>query len=670
MSLLEATLTISNNTGCTLTQTSSSADQGGFDGDGPASSIAPGGSSTFKVQQSNHAGHGPQGTAAYTMDSGNATYPVNFTWDYSSGNSHEYSYTVSGPDGYSWSSSSGSGSSSGMSVTYPVSYTPHALNDWDMVLALSQGLINSTLSASFGHKTSFKAPTDPSMDTSGTTWLGLDVARMDTPKINILQGGGTSVELWLWFTSATLYYQDGGIRKSLPMSSVQVVLTVNLASAATTDAESFAALDPATRAQLQGLADQRFTVWSIYLDLRNPKLTTGMRVLDSKGNPLSWSTAETSTLAQALSTWGAHTPPPPLAALAKPTSSTPPSAPLLAPTDFQYGTTWCSETDPSTGKSSTDASTLNVMTMTRSRKEPTVSSRASFSAPVAGDSTSGRIMIANDAFDGCYLASDLMPQLFNALVAGLDSVKQDEAVLVSSSYASTTDPLVAMSSLVKTELSAALSALGSPTNTYVFEAVRDNSNLNGGLGAKTVLNNAVDSYCYLETTLVCVLGIVESAAGIVLKGQGQVQQYGSTKQYPFGTNIFSGISISDAEARYQQLFDVTVTIGPANSGGGLVIDASLVPGAFTTLEEDAGFLESYADFMNAHILGDTSSPTTALASQISGVATSVTTALNQSVPGALDVISTVVVLPGGPNIYYSNASSQSGQVAMTVKYQS
>ena len=114
--------------------------------------------------------------------------------------------------------------------------------------------------------------------------------------------------------------------------------------------------------------------------------------------------------------------------------------------------------------------------------------------------------------------------------------------------------------------------------------------------------------------------------------------------------------------------DSATPITPANSGGGLVAQTSVVAGEFTTVKEDSGFLQSMTNFFNNLFLGDDHTPTDHLAGQISSIASAVTDALRSAAPRNLDVTSTVVVLPGGENIAYSAIDSTGGDTRMSVSY--
>jgi hypothetical protein len=156
---------------------------------------------------------------------------------------------------------------------------------------------------------------------------------------------------------------------------------------------------------------------------------------------------------------------------------------------------------------------------------------------------------------------------------------------------------------------------------------------------------------------------------VVITGTGTVDQYGHIQRFPFGTDTDAG-SLDIAEAEYQQAFTVNITITPANKGGGLVVQATVVSGDFTTVKEDAGFLQSMTNFFNSLLLGDDTTPTDHLAHQIDDIASTVANALQSTAPRNLDVTSTVVVLPGGANIAYSNIDSTGGDTRMTVTYYS
>ncbi|MCK6523900.1 hypothetical protein L6R49_21030 [Myxococcota bacterium] len=676
MSSRDANCTIYNDSPLTMTLASGSYEgesnpyvKDGQINSGPPSSISSKSTGTLNVGKTSNASlSGPEGWVYYQMNNGPETLLVKLTWNHPDDDNPSI-YTVAPQDsritGYTSPSNPGGHD---QTIQYHVNYTPTPPNDWDMVLGVSQSTINAGLKSRFGHKTSFQAPTVAGAPTDNSTWLGLDVKKMDMPKVQILSGGGTNVELWLWFTTATLYYTSNGQRSSMALSNVQAVLTVNLASAQAVDDAAFALLDPATQAQLDGLKDSRFSIWGIYLDLRNPNLTTGMRLLDSAGKPLTWTSDQLNTFKQALTTWATTSPPAPLIGLGKPPA---PTTPALAPTSFEYNTTYYSTNE--------DGSTLNVFCMTSGRARPVPSSRYTMTAPVGGasyvDSSTNlttfpsMVYLSQRAISDGYVEAELLPQLMQALVDSLDSVASDESVLSSGwtgrghSSTAATDPFMAMI------INSYASALASAGYTWVVTAGRDNSNLNYGKGSKSVNNNALDDYCYLRTTTTVMLKYVESSAGVVLTGTGTVDQYGHIQRFPFGPDTDAG-SLNIAEAEYQQAFTINITITPANKGGGLVVTTAVVAGEFTVVKEDAGFLQSMTNFFNNLLFGDDTTPTDHLAHQITDIATTVANALQSTAPRNLDVTSTVVVLPGGANIAYSGINSTGGDTRMTVTYYS
>ena len=371
MSSRDANCTIHNNTPLTMSLAS-----GSFEGEdnpyvkdgqinaGPPSSISANSTGTLNVGKTSNASlSGPEGWVYYQLNNGPETLLVKLYWNHPDDDSASVYDVVPMDSRIDGSTSPSSPSGKDQTISYYVNYTPTPPNDWDMVLGMSQGMINAGLKTMFGHKTTFQAPTVAGAPTDNSTWLGLDVKKMDMPKVKILSGGGSTVELWLWFNTATLYYSTGGQRSSMALSNVQAVLTVNLKSAQAVDDAAVALMDPTTQAQIDGLKDSRFTVWSIYLDLRNPSLMTSLRLLDSNGNPLTWTTDQLTTFKQALTTWVNSNPPAPLIGLGKPPTVT---TPALAPTSFEYNTTYYAASE--------DASTLNVFCMTSGRASPVASS--------------------------------------------------------------------------------------------------------------------------------------------------------------------------------------------------------------------------------------------------------------------------------------------------------
>ncbi|HMV68770.1 MAG TPA: hypothetical protein PKA64_18100 [Myxococcota bacterium] len=431
MSSRDATITIRNRTGCTMEKYPSS--YGGEDNpyvkdgqitSGPPSTIGDQQNGTLKVEKSSDLSLvGPEGWVVYQIDDGGEKPLVKLTWNHPDNDAPSTYSVVPLDDRVSGTTTDQSGDHD-QTVNLNVNYTPYFPNGWDIVLQLSQGLINASLLGAFGHKTSFVAPTDPGMDTSGDTWLGLQVDKMDTPQVKIVQGGGSSVELWLWFTKGTLYYSSGGQRVSQALSNTQVVVTVDLSLAQVEDDAAFAASDPKVQAQLAGLEEQRMSVWAIYLDLRDPDRATGLRVLDSSGAAVSWPSAAVSTLGAALATWGRTSPPAPLVGIGRYdlSGALPPGA-LLVPTSFEYHTTWVAG---SGGAEGSDASTLDVFMMTNRRASPANSGRYVMPAFGPDDTSTARISMSKRAVDEGFVGADLVPQIQAALVASLASVASAE----------------------------------------------------------------------------------------------------------------------------------------------------------------------------------------------------------------------------------------------------
>lgn len=674
MSSRDANCTIYNDSSLTMTLASGTYEghsnpyvKDGQINSGPPSSVSAHSTGTLNVgKTSNASASGPEGWVYYQMNNGTENLLVKLAWNHPN-NDNPSVYTVVPQDsritGYT---SPTNPSGQDQTIQYHVNYTPTPPNDWDMVLGLSQSTINAGLKILFGHKTTFQAPTVAGAPTDNSTWLGLDVKQMDMPKVKILSGGGSTVELWLWFSKATLYYTSNGQRSSMALSGVQAVLTVNLTSAQAVDDAAFALLDPATQDQLNGLKDSRFSIWGIYLDLRNPNLMTGLRLLDSSGHTLTWTSDQLNTFKQALTTWATTSPPAPLLGLGKPPT---PTTPALAPTSFVYNTTYYSANE--------DGSTLNVFCMTSGRGSPSSSSRFNMTAPVGGasyvdDTTTlttfpSKVYLSQRAISDGYVEAELLPQLVQALVDSLASVASDESVLQSGWVGRGHSSTSAGSAIAVNLINTYDAALASAGYTWAITAGRDNSNLNYGKGSKSVNNNALDDYCYLRTTTTLTLKYSESSAGVVLTGSGTVDQYGHIQRFPFGPdNDLSSLDI--AEAEYKQAFSVNITITPAAKGGGLVVNATVEPGDFTPVKEDAGFLQSMTNFFNNLLFGDDTTPTDHLAHQIDDIAVNVANALKDTATTNLDVTSTVIVLPGGKNIAYSGIDSTGGDTRMTVTY--
>jgi hypothetical protein len=606
---LAINLTIKNSTGCTLNNLSAPNPQDGSYDSKPASSIAPGGSTTFKVVQNNALSPGPQGHVTYDLNTGPQTIKVQFNWRYDSGAQHTEEYSVApSVSSVTWKTSLTDGSGDTHANTYEVFYTEQPPRDWDMVWALSVGVMNSQLEILMDKGlipyTFTQSATPGAAPGSDAAWEQLIVSTMDYPSVQVPDSQTQHLDIHLPMTVATLQYLEGGARKTLPLSGNTVIVSLDLSQQQINDVASLATTSEA-KDQLNGLRALNYGVYRIFADLRNPSLFRSLRVVSTaSGAAISLSSAAQSALQKGLAGTGQLD-------IAYPVDA-PGTPALLVPTQFAASTTQYTSQPP--------FSSLNVCMMTRGRNQPVINRKFDFTAPVVPtDSAKARMLISQDTFGECYLSPvvlKIINDTLSATVGAGGSLRR-------------TDPL-----------------------TYQFTASKDNGNLNDGRGVKVAVNNGFDQYVLATESAYYKASPDLSASGhqVTIHLSGQLQVIADVSQYPLDT-IGIGLKNHLGTSTYTQPWTATITVSAGDQGKLITKITTALGSAFAN--EDKSISGYVTNFFNELLGWTTSTPMNAVSGQTQQAMNDLMTALNnnlQVAPAPEDC----VVLPTGAPYYYAN----------------
>ncbi|QSQ25830.1 hypothetical protein JY651_13250 [Pyxidicoccus parkwayensis] len=621
--MISTTLTIKNDSGCPIDNRGTPNNKDGhIEGSAPATSIASGSSTTFDVQQNNSLSPGPEGSVTYSLETGNEQVPLTFNWMYSSGPNHPESYSgTSGLSCVSVSNQTTDGSGDHHAVTYTVTLTPRAPNEWDMVWALSVGLIDKQLHDLQYYGLIPSHFTQPL--SSSDTWSQLAVTTMAAPTVQVPDDATTHLDVYLPFTTATLQYLENGQQKSQTLSGDTVIVSLDLSQVQVTDASTLAATSDAKQ-HLQGLMSLNYGVYRLFVDLTQPALFRSLRVVNTaSGAAVSLSSAAQSTLQSTLAALKqmdvAYT----VKAPGKPASIEPT---LAVPRTTRYATNG-------------DFSTLNICMMTRGRSEPTWSSRYAFKAPMAAttnpDGTPAtamaRMYLSQDALGEGYLAPTVLPAILNASgITKGTSIKR-------------TAPL-----------------------RYQCSATQNNGNLNGGRGVFVQVNNGFDQYVYGTESIVFQTQPTTQAGQVVISLTGQFKVVADVSQYPLDT---LGISMKNhlGTATFVQPWTGTITLS-AGDGGQLVTAVSVTLGQAPAPDIDKSISGWVFNALDALFNWTTTTPQSGITQKVQDFATSLANTFRDNAALAMDA-SDCVVLPTGAPYYYSElAFNSDGAVQIDVSF--
>ncbi|NOK31666.1 hypothetical protein HMI49_00430 [Corallococcus exercitus] len=602
---ISTTLTIQNNSGCPIDNRGGpDYRDGSLSGSAPASSIAAGSSTTFKVKQNNSLSPGPEGTVTYTLETGNEQVSLSFTWDYSSGAQHNEAYTAGtntalAPVTIFKTDTAGDDHA----ATYRVDFKARAPHEWDLVWALSVGLINKQL-----HALLFHGLIPSSFTQAASGGAQLTVTAMGDPKVSVPDDQTTHLDVLLAFTTATLQYVESGVTKTLPLSGTTVIVSLDLSQARVTDPSTLAATSEA-RQHIQGLQSLNYDVYRLFLDLTNPSLFRSLQVVDASNKPVALGQAAQSALQATLAGVGhmdvAYT------------TQAPGSPASIVPTLAKERTTRYIDNDD-TG----NFSTLNVCMMTRGRKEPNWNSRFGFTGPLASTiDTDGtpkearaRMFLSQDTLGEGYLKPVVLPAILKA--SGIPGTSLRLAPL-----------------------------------TYQCSGARSNSSQNDGRGEFFQVNNGFDQYVAgTEAIAFTTQPNLSSTDCCTLSLTGEFQVNIEVSQYPLD---FIGLGLKDVlgKASYVQPWTGTVTLTVGNDGK-LVTVVDIVLGQAPTPTVDKTLDGWVFNAMNKLFNWSSTSPQDEITKKAQDFANALAATFRDNASTALN-IEDCVVLPTGAALGYS-----------------
>lgn len=621
---LAINLTIKNSTGCTLNNLSAPDPQDGEYVSKPSSSIAPGGSTTFKVQQKNAMSPGPQGYVTYDMNTGNQTGKLQFNWRYDSGTQHTEEYSVIAMvTPATWKTTLTDGSGDTHSNTYEVFYSEQAPRDWDMLWALSVGLMNSQLEILMDKGLipySFTQLVSPgAAPGSDAAWESLIVDTMDYPEVRVPDSQTQHLELHLPMTTATLQYLEGGARKMLALSGDTVIVLLDLSQQQVNDVATLEAT-PEAKQQLNGLRALNYGVYRIFADLRNPALFRSLSVKNTaSGAAVALSSAAQSALQKGLAGVGQID-------LAYP-SDAHGTTPCLVPTQFAASTTQYTSQPP--------FSSLNVCMMTRERNQPAINRKFDFTAPlVPTDGSKARLLFSQDTFGECYLAPVVLKVINDTLNKTVGATGSMQRIA----------PLI-----------------------YRFSTAHNNSAQSGGRGQKVAVNNGFDQYVtatessYYQSSP----NLSTDSHQVIINLTGEFQVVADVDQYPLDT---LGLNLKDhlGKSTYTQPWTGTITIS-AGEQGKLVTKITTALGAPSS-DEDRSITGYVTNFFDALLGWTTTTPADTISKQAQQAMNDLMAALNDNLKAAPAPEDCVVMPTGAPYYYASMIFNGDGAIQVDVSF--
>lgn len=615
---ISTTLTLQNNSGCPIDNRGGpDYKDGSLSGSAPAGSIAAGSSTTFKVQQNNSLSPGPEGTVTYDLETGNEQVPLSFYWMYSSGPSHPESYTATtdsslAPVVITQTDTSGDGHA----TTYRVDFKPRAPHEWDLVWALSVGLINKQL-----HALRYYQLIPSSFTQAASGGAQLTVTAMGDPTVSVPDDQTTHLDVHLAFTTATLQYVESGATKTQDLSGTTVIVSLDLSQAQVTDPNTLAATSEA-RQYIQGLQSRNYSVYRLFMDLANPSLFRSLQVVNASNQTVALSTAAQSALQATLAGVGhmdvAYT----VQASGNPAS--------IVPTLAKERTTRYSTNG--------NFSTLNMCMMSRGRKEPNWSSRFAFTAPLAAttnpDGTPAearaRMYLSQDTLGEGYLKPTVLPAIVKATGISCSTTKQG-------------------------------------TLKYQCLGSRNNSKQNDGRGEFVQVNNGFDQYVFgTESVTFTTSPNTSQTDRCTLSLTGQFQVDIEVSQYPLD---FIGLSLKDVLGRgtYVQPWTGTITLS-AGDGGQLVTSVNIVLGKAPTPDVDKTLDGWVFNALEKLLNWSSTSPQDAISKQAQDFANKLATTFQNNASMKLDIEDCVVLPTGAARSYSQFVFNSEGAVQVDVSF--
>ncbi|NNB88414.1 hypothetical protein [Corallococcus exiguus] len=615
---ISTTLTIQNNSGCPIDNRGTpDYKDGALSGSAPATSIAAGSSTTFKIEQKNSVSPGPEGTVTYKLETGNEQVPLSFYWNYSSGAQHHESYTATtnsslAPVVITQTDASGDNHA----TTYRVDFKPRAPHEWDLVWALSVGLINKQL-----HALRYYQLIPSSFTQAASGGAQLTVTAMGDPTVSVSDDQTTHLDVHLAFTTATLQYVESGATKTQDLSGTTVIVSLDLSQAQVTDPNTLAATSDAKQ-HIQGLQSLNYSVYRLFLDLAQPSLFRALQVVNASNQSVSLSQAAQSALQATLAGVGhmdvAYT------------TQAPGSPASIIPTFAKERTTRYSTNG--------NFSTLNVCMMSRGRKEPNWNSRFGFTAPLAAttnpDGTPAearaRLFLSQDTLGEGYLKPTVLPAILRA--SGIPGTISRLAPLM-----------------------------------YQCVGSRDNSSKNDGRGEFVQVDNGFDQYVFgTETVVFTTQPNLTQTDRCTVAMTGQFQVNIEASQYPLD---FIGLGLKDVlgKATYVQPWTGTITIAAGN-GGKLVTSVSIVLGKAPAPDVDKTLDGWVFNALDKLFNWSSTSPQDEITQKAQDFANNLAATFQNNASMSLDVEDCVVLPTGSAHDYSQFVFNSEGAVQVDVSF--
>ncbi|NPC47629.1 hypothetical protein D7X99_25955 [Corallococcus sp. AB032C] len=615
---ISTTLTIQNNSGCPIDNRGTpDYKDGALSGSAPATSIAAGSSTTFKIEQKNSVSPGPEGTVTYKLETGNEQVPLSFYWNYSSGAQHHESYTATtnsslAPVVITQTDASGDNHA----TTYRVDFKPRAPHEWDLVWALSVGLINKQL-----HALRYYQLIPSSFTQAASGGAQLTVTAMGDPTVSVSDDQTTHLDVHLAFTTATLQYVESGATKTQDLSGTTVIVSLDLSQAQVTDPNTLAATSDAKQ-HIQGLQSLNYSVYRLFLDLAQPSLFRALQVVNASNQSVSLSQAAQSALQATLAGVGhmdvAYT------------TQAPGSPASIIPTFAKERTTRYSTNG--------NFSTLNVCMMSRGRKEPNWNSRFGFTAPLAAttnpDGTPAearaRLFLSQDTLGEGYLKPTVLPAILRA--SGIPGTISRLAPLM-----------------------------------YQCVGSRDNSSKNDGRGEFVQVDNGFDQYVFgTETVVFTTQPNLTQTDRCTVAMNGQFQVNIEASQYPLD---FIGLGLKDVlgKATYVQPWTGTITIAAGN-GGKLVTSVTIVLGKAPAPDVDKTLDGWVFNALDKLFNWSSTSPQDEITQKAQDFANNLAATFQNNASMSLDVEDCVVLPTGSAHDYSQFVFNSEGAVQVDVSF--
>ncbi|RYZ43385.1 MAG: hypothetical protein EOO71_03785 [Myxococcaceae bacterium] len=615
---ISTTLTIKNSSGCLIDDRGTpDYKDGQLSGSAPATSIADGASTSFKIEQKNSVSPGPEGTVTYSLETGNEKVPLSFYWDFASGPVHEEHYTAtSGSSCTTVDVVQTDSSGDHHAATYTVQFHPRAPNEWDLVWALSVGLINKQLHALFYYKHQLSAP-GFTQKIGSDGWSQLAVSAMADPTVAVPNNQTTQLDVHLPLTTATLQYMEGGAQKTQSLSGTTVIVTLDLSQAQVTDPTQLFAKQDA-KDHVQALMSAHYSVFRLFIDLTQPALFHSLRVVNTaSGAAVVLSQAAQSALQSGLAGVGHMDVAYPVQASGNPAS--------IVPTLVRERTTQYSANG--------NYSSVNMCMMSRGRAEPNWASRFAFNAPLAAttnpDGTpaeaKARMLLSQDTLGEGYLHPTVLPAILQATTIP-GSIRR-------------LAPLI-----------------------YQCSGARSNSNKNDGRGEWFEVNNGLDQYVLgTESVAFTTQPNTSQTDRCTVALNGAFQLDIEVSQYPLGLKDKLGT------ARYQQPWTGLITVKAGNDGK-LVTTVDITLGQAPEPDVDKTIDGWVFNALDALFNWTTTTPQAGILDKAQKFATNLANTFRNNASTQLDVSDCVVLPMGGAYDYSQFIFNKDGAVQVDVSF--